>query len=179
MIKFLKYLIRKNWEKYKLLQELKMRFPTCNIADNVIIKGPLKNLELGNNVIVQSNVFLHLGGMEWCNHAGHLKIGDNSVISPNCVLYATGQGGISIGKSFDCGPGVSIFSSRSDYKNKGKHLFKPVVIGDNVTIFSNAILGPGVNIGDGACIASGAVVTKNIEANHLAGGIPAKSIKVI
>jgi acetyltransferase-like isoleucine patch superfamily enzyme len=71
--------------------------------------------------------------VEWSNFKGYIKIGDESVISPNCIFY--GAGGIEIGKRFDCGPGVMVFSSRTDYstKHKGKgvkHYFRKVFIGD-------------------------------------------------
>lgn len=54
---------------------------------------------------------------------------------------------------------------------------REVVIGNDVWIGANAILLPGVNIGDGAVIAAGAVVTKDVEPYAVVGGVPAKVIK--
>lgn len=54
----------------------------------------------------------------------------------------------------------------------------PVVIGDNVWIGEKASLLPGVTIGDGAIIAAGAVVTKDVPAGCIARGVPAKSYKM-
>jgi acetyltransferase-like isoleucine patch superfamily enzyme len=176
MIRFLKYVIKNQWQEYKTFRELKKRFPSCQFEKNIIIKGPLKNLKLGKNVIIQSNVLLHLGGMEWCEYAGSLEIGDHSCISPNTVIYAAGPGGIKIGSGFDCGPGVGIFSSSSDYQNKGNHIFESVIIGNNVILYSNVVIRPGVEIGNTASIAAGAVVTRDVPANKLVGGIPAKII---
>ncbi|MGM1299845.1 DapH/DapD/GlmU-related protein, partial [Enterobacter hormaechei] len=56
---------------------------------------------------------------------------------------------------------------------------KPVTIGDNVWIGGRAIINPGVTIGDNAVIASGAVVTKDVPANAVVGGNPAKIIKML
>jgi acetyltransferase-like isoleucine patch superfamily enzyme len=53
------------------------------------------------------------------------------------------------------------------------------VIGKNVWIGANATVLPGVTIGDGAIIAAGAVVTKEVPANVIVGGVPAKIIKII
>lgn len=145
---------------------------------NVVVKGDLNNLKLGKKVIIQSGTVLHLGGMEWCQNKGHLEIGDNSVISPNCVIYAGGPGGVTIGANLDCGPGVGIFASRTDYRlGKEHHIFLPVVIGDDVIIFANAVISPGVVIGDGAVIAAGSVVTRDVPADSFVGGAPARVIK--
>ena len=53
------------------------------------------------------------------------------------------------------------------------------MIGNNVWVGANATVVPGVTIGDGAVIAAGEVVTKDVPANVIAGGIPAKIIKQI
>lgn len=53
----------------------------------------------------------------------------------------------------------------------------PVVIGNGVWIGANVTILGGVNIGDGAVVAAGAVVTKDVPAKTLVGGVPAKIIK--
>ena len=55
---------------------------------------------------------------------------------------------------------------------------EPILIGANVWIGANVTVTPGVTIGDGAIIAAGAVVTKDIPPNVIAGGVPAKIIRV-
>ena len=54
-----------------------------------------------------------------------------------------------------------------------------IKIGKNVWIGSNATVLQGVSIGDGAVVAAGAVVTKDVPANTIVGGVPAKVIKSI
>lgn len=54
---------------------------------------------------------------------------------------------------------------------------KDIIIGDNVWIGSGAKIMPGVKIGDNSVIGAGAVVTKDVEANVVAGGVPARVIK--
>lgn len=69
--------------------------------------------------------------------------------------------------------------------HKDNHIFEdskirdnePIVIGNDVWIGANSIILPGVNIGDGAVIAAGAVVTRDVEPYAIVGGVPAKSIK--
>ena len=55
----------------------------------------------------------------------------------------------------------------------------PINIGKNVWIGSNATVLAGVNIGDGAIIAAGAVVTNDVAEDTVVGGVPAKLIKNI
>jgi len=167
-------------EKYALFK-LKEKYPTFCFEKGVQIKSPERSI-LGKNVTIQKNTILHCGGMEWSNYKGYIEIGDESCISPNCVFY--GAGGIKIGKRFDCGPGVMIFSSRTDYftEHRGKdvkHLLKEVIIGDDVTVFANVIINIGVRIGNGAVIGAGSVVLSDIPPKELWAGIPAKLIKIL
>ncbi len=145
-----------------------------------MVKGDLSNLRAGTGVIVQSGSVLHLGGMDWCQNRGLLAIGDGAVISPNCVIYGAGPGGVTIGRHFDCGPGVGIFASRTDYeKGPDNHIFAPVNIGDSVIVYANAVISPGVSIGDRAVIAAGSVVLKDVPARTLVAGAPARVIREI
>ena len=56
---------------------------------------------------------------------------------------------------------------------------KPVTIGHNVWIGGRAVINPGVTIGDNAVVASGSVVVKNVPANAVVGGNPARIIKML
>ena len=56
---------------------------------------------------------------------------------------------------------------------------KPVTIGDSVWIGGSAILLPGVKIGDKSVVGAGAVVTKDVPANVVVAGNPAKIIRTI
>lgn len=183
IIDFLHFLVKHfekhKWEEYSLFK-IKQKYTTCVFETGVQIKSPNK-LILGKNVIIQKNTILHCGGMVWSNFKGYIEIGDDSIISPNCVFY--GAGGIHIGKRFDCGPGVMIFSSRTDYsleligrKNEDR-IFKKVSIGDDVILFAGVIINCGVTIGDGAVVGAGSVVLSDIAANEVWAGSPARFIK--
>lgn len=57
--------------------------------------------------------------------------------------------------------------------------YAPIHIGRNVWIGANAVVLPGVSIGDGAVVAAGAVVTKDVPPCTIVGGVPAKKLKEI
>lgn len=65
----------------------------------------------------------------------------------------------------------------SDFRQPWHSSSAPVVIGENVWIGSNARICKGVSIGDNAIIAANSVVTKNVPANAVAAGNPAKIVK--
>lgn len=182
--KFAEYLLKdlkKQIHKEHTLFDLRRKFPTLTIEEDVQIKNA-DRLKVGRNVIIQKGSILHCGGMEWSNYKGYIEIGDDSTISPNCVFY--GAGGIKIGKRFDCGPGVMVFSSRTDYSTERrgkdvKHLLKKVIIGNDVTLFANVIINIGVRIGNGAVIGAGSVVLSDIPPKEMWAGAPAKMIKKI
>ena len=108
---------------------------------------------------------------------GHIYVGID--------CYFHGVGGIDIGKGACIAGRVVILTdshrwndpelSAIPFDNDG--IKKQVVIGDHVWIGRNAIIMPGVKIGEGAVVAAGAVVTKDVPPLALVGGVPAKIIK--
>ena len=77
------------------------------------------------------------------------------------------------------GPNVTVVTDNHDLQNRMVLLCRPVHIGKNVWIGACAGIMPGVTIGDNAVIAGGAVVVKDVEANTVVGGNPARVIKRI
>lgn len=65
----------------------------------------------------------------------------------------------------------------ADFENSEIRDNRPVEIGNDVWIGANVVILPGVKVGDGAVLAAGAVVTKNVEPYAIVGGVPAKVIK--
>ena len=106
-----------------------------------------------------------------------MKIGKGVFVNHSLTCMAIG--GITIGDGTMIGPHVIIATDNHDLQNKMILVCKSVVIGKNVWIGAGARILPGVHIGDNAVIGAGSVVTKNVEADTVVAGVPAKFIKNI
>ena len=109
-----------------------------------------------------------------------MRIGRNVFINQNCTFYDLG--GLDIGDDVLIGPNVSIITSGHPVQPTGRHgvtIAKPIVIERNVWIAANATIIGGVTVGENSVVAAGSVVTRNVPANSLVGGNPAKIIRSI
>ena len=113
--------------------------------------------DFGKNITVGEGVFIN-ACCHFQDHGG-VTIGDGCQIGHN-VVFATLNHGLAPEKR------------KSTYP-------APIVLGKNVWIGSNATILQGVTIGDNSVVAAGAVVTKDVAANTVVGGVPAKFIKKI
>ncbi len=112
-----------------------------------------ENIEVGNNV--------HFNNDCWINGGGGIIIEDNVIFGPKVIVHSSNH-------KFD--------QANMPIMYQG-HIHKAVLIKTNVWIGAGAIVLPGVTINEGAVIAAGAVVTKNVPKNCVVGGSPAKVIK--
>ena len=109
----------------------------------------------------------------------NITVGKNVFINSGCKFQD--QGGITIGDGALIGHGVVLatLNHREDPKERAQLVPAPINIGKKVWIGANATVTPGVTIGDNSIIAAGAVVTKNVPAGVVVGGVPARYIRDI
>lgn len=105
---------------------------------------------------------------------GKVFLGPRSVVNAHCILDGRDYP-VRIAEDVDIGPHTHIWTLEHD-PNDDEHGNKggPVTIEDHVWIASRATILPGVTIGRGAVVAAGAVVTKDVPAMAVVGGVPAK-----
>ncbi|MBJ9673157.1 MULTISPECIES: sugar O-acetyltransferase [Burkholderia] len=109
-----------------------------------------------------------------------IRVGRQVFINQNCTFYDLG--GIDIGDQVMIGPNVSILTSGHPVEPSRRRsgvVAKPVVIENNVWIGAGAIILGGVTIGENSVVAAGAVVTRDVPRDTLAGGNPARVIRSI
>lgn len=126
-------------------------------VDKTFAMFPLFYTDCGKNIHVGKNVFINSG----CRFQdqGGITIGDGALIGHNVVL--------------------ATLNHDIDPRKRSTLHPAPIEIGKNVWIGANATVVAGISIGDGAIVAAGVVVTRDVYANTIVGGVPAKIIKKI
>lgn len=109
----------------------------------------------------------------------NIAIGKGCMIQQLCTFFD--RGGITIGNNVAIAPKVNLITLNHDFNpdNRDATSARPIIIHDNVWIGINSTILSGVTIGKNAIIATGSVVTKDVEPNTVVGGNPAKFIKMI
>lgn len=117
----------------------------------------------------------------FCDYGSNIKLGHKVYFNYNCVILDVCE--VTIGNNCMFGPAVQIYTAlhplNAVERASGVESGKPIVIGNDVWVGGNATILPGVTIGDRSIIGAGSVVTKDIPADSIAVGNPAKIIKAI
>lgn len=152
------------------------------------------NLQNSPNAIEIGNSCLIEGELQVFSYGGKIKIGDNCYIGRNTKIWSGEL--IDIGSDVLISHNVDIVDTNAHEKNaeervtrskelliskpwktKGSIETSPIKIGDKVWINFDVIILKGVTIGEGAIIAAGAIVTKDVAPYTMVAGVPAKYIK--
>ena len=150
---------------------------TLVINRHITKKDPFVGyLEMYQNaeINVQNTFFIHSGCDIMVFKGAKLNLGSgyiNRYCKIRCYNDITIGNGVAISENF------TIWDSDAHQMINGSEPTQPIVIGNKVWIGTNVTVLKGVEIGDGCVIAAGSLVTKDIPANCLAGGVPAKVIK--
>lgn len=134
-------------------------------------------VEDNSKLTLQDNINFFSGAQIKCFCGSNITIGRDSYFSGPVVIHA--RNSIVIGERCSISWNVTIMDS--DFHRIGNVDIKssPVLIGNDVWIGCNVTILKGVSIGNGAVIAAGSVVTKNVSSNQIVGGNPAKLIKTL
>lgn len=130
----------------------------------LILNNCGEEIGIGRKAVFSKNISIgnRSGIGEKCEVLGKCTIGDNVLMGPECVIYTRNH---------------KFMDKNKLIISQGVSEELPVTIGNDVWIGRRVIILPGVNIGNGAVIAAGSVVTKDVPSYTLVGGNPAKVIK--
>jgi acetyltransferase-like isoleucine patch superfamily enzyme len=113
--------------------------------------------------------------------ARNVTIGRACFISRDMVMDPTDA--ISIGDNVYLGPEVSFITATHEIAGPGQRagalISGPIRIGNGVWIGSRATILPGVCVGNGAVVGAAALVTRDVPANAVVGGVPARTLRTL
>jgi len=152
----------------------RLNFKEC--SENVIVQIGT-SIRYPGNITLKKNIAIGRDCILFSEFSDStLYIGSGSQINSNCSIDFSGD--LAIHERVLISEGVNIMTHDHGYDPFSKPKKCSLVINDNAWIGAHAIILPQVDyIGKNAIIASGAVVTKNVEDNMIVGGNPAKIIK--
>ena len=133
---------------------------------------PYRLFSLGDYSVIESFACIN-------NAVGDVIIGDHTRIG----LHNTIIGPVEIGNNVNLAQGITVTALNHNFSDTNKRIDEqgvstnPVTIEDDVWVGANAVILPGVTIGEHCVVAAGAVVTKDVPPHSLVAGVPAKVIK--
>lgn len=129
-----------------------------HLGEDAVVKPPL-HVDYGENITIGAGTFI------------------------NFNLTALDVAAITIGNNCQIGPNVQLLTPTHpidpQMRRDGLEAAEPITLGENVWLGGGVIVCPGVTIGDNSVIGAGAVVTKDLPANVVAVGNPARIIREI
>jgi acetyltransferase-like isoleucine patch superfamily enzyme len=171
--------IIQRWRRWKLARRGLQLDRSCYVGPGISL-GPDDVGKINGTVEVADSCELNQG-VELNPWGGSIRIARRVWLGPYVVIY--GHGGVEIGEQTLISMHCAILSSNHAIPAPGELIrdlpdkLLPTKIGRDVWIGANAVILGGVTIGDGAVIAAGAVVTKDVEAGAIVGGVPASLIR--
>jgi maltose O-acetyltransferase len=116
-----------------------------------------------------------------CDYGYNIHVGEGFQANFDLVVLDVCE--VRIGRDCLIGPRVCIYTAThpldAETRASGLELGSPVRIGDRVWIGGNAVINPGVTLGDDTVVAAGAVVTRSFGNKVLIGGVPARVLKTL
>jgi acetyltransferase-like isoleucine patch superfamily enzyme len=169
--------IRLNDPQYPKVQDvvdrtIKQVVELNNATSIIDIREQLSEI-IGNDIDATTTVFPPF----YTNFGRFTQIGKNVFINHACSFLD--MGGITVEDNVLIGPKVNLITENHplDPTDRRALICKPIIIKRNAWIGAAATILPGVTIGENAVVAAGAVVSKDVPANTVVGGIPARQIK--
>ena len=189
--------VLREWRRHvRAVEELRARNPGANVATGVVLLGNGRNVSLGPGTLVEAGAVLDLqlggsidlgGGAQIRRGAvlapwgGFIRMGKDCSVNSYSIVY--GHGGFTAGDfvriaahcvAIPANHGIAALDvpiCKQPVTQKG------IRLGSDIWIGAGATLLDGIQIGNGAVVAAGAVVTHDVEAGTIVGGVPARELR--
>lgn len=167
------------WRRWKLARRGLRLDRSCYVGPGVSV-GPDQTTSMRGVVEVADSCELNQG-VELNPWGGSIRVARRVWLGPYVVIY--GHGGVEIGEQTLVSMHAAILSSNHAIPLMGTLIrdvadrLLPTKIGRDVWIGANAVILGGVTIGDGAVVAAGAVVNRDVESGAVVAGVPAKVVR--
>ena len=126
---------------------------------------------VGRNSIIEPPFF--------CSYGHNIYLGNHVYVNFMCTIFDNNE--VRIGDHVMIGPVAQIYTAahpvQAEPRIQGVEFAQPITIEDNVWIGGAAVILPGVTVGRNAVVGAGAVVTRDVPANTVVAGNPAKVVK--
>jgi maltose O-acetyltransferase len=161
--------------EYSRAHELLDRYNRTGPAETVVREEILRELlgDLGQGVQIRPPFR--------CEYGARIAIGAGTFINYDCIMLDVAP--ITIGAACQLATRVQLLTATHPVdpgpRRTGWESSAPIVIGENVWLGGGVTVCPGVTIGDDTVVGAGAVVTRDLPAAVVAGGVPARVIRVI
>jgi maltose O-acetyltransferase len=117
----------------------------------------------------------------FCDYGTNLLLGDRFYANTGCIVLDSAP--VTIGDRVLLGPAVQLIAVthpvEAEPRARGLEYAEPIVVGDDVWLGGGAIVLPGVTIGDRAVVGAGSVVTRDVRADTVVAGNPARVIRTL
>jgi maltose O-acetyltransferase len=118
------------------------------------------SLRFAENIELVSDIALGSGDRLWASENARITVGAHALLGPNVTIITANHR----------------FDAREEFVTQQPQRERDVRVGEDVWIGANAVILPGVTIGNGAIVAAGAVVNRDVEPFAVVGGVPARPI---
>ncbi len=116
-----------------------------------------------------------------CDYGSNIAIGARTFVNLDCIFLDCNT--ITLGADVQVAPGVHLYTATHPtdpvIRRSGLELALPITIADNVWLGGGSIVCPGVTIGENTVVGAGAVVTRDLPANVVAAGNPARILRYL
>lgn len=189
--------VLREWRRHvRAVEELRARNPGADIAADVVLPGGVQNVSLGKGTQIEAGAVLdmRLGGSIDLGHGaqirrgavlapwgGFIRMGNECSVNPYSIVY--GHGGFTAGDFVRIAAHCVAIPANHGIEAADVPICKQPVtqkgiqLGSDIWIGAGATLLDGIHIGNGAVVAAGAVVTHDVAAGSIVGGVPARELR--